>query len=246
VHRSSPVHQRDGRLHACPHGFLRVAAYANCRVTAAKEKGCAGSAAELSGAFADPSEHVVKVSIPPRIGRVPLIAGPGALPHGGQRADQEHDSDRKSSVHLGLLCRSLTKSRDAWLRRVVIPQSPGWSQTSSEKQRLPAIKCETSPLASSAHAPADKHKQVAVLVPQAPGDEIAFAIVVTVAPLSYSLAQVTAPFVVVPIVPVAPFPHSLAQRGALLQAAINKVPDKVSQIPPRLDPVPQQVTHIAI
>jgi hypothetical protein len=116
------------------------------------------------------------------------------------------------------------------------------------------------PSSVATHAPANDDEKIPVLVPQAPGEEIAVSLVATTAPLGYALADplahAPAPastilvFISVSVVSLlattAPLGDALAEAPPHVLPVLNKVDDEIPQILPGPYPVPEEIAQIAV
>jgi hypothetical protein len=138
-----------------------------------------------------------------------------------------------------------------------VSRTPAPSPIKSEQARF-------GPCSIATHAPANDDDEISVLVPQAPGEEIAVSLLATTAPLGYPLAdpfaqapaQASTILVFISVSPVsllattAPLGDALADPLAEapphVLPVLNKVDDEIPQILPRPYPVPEEIAQIAV
>jgi hypothetical protein len=158
----------------------------------------------------------------------------------------ERDDFRRIVIPLWLICRSM-----------MLPEHRRQARSNQSRPRF-------GPCSVATHASANDDEQIPVLGPQAPGEEIAVALLATAAPLGDALAdplaQAPVPastiLVFISVSPVsllattAPLGDALADPLAEapphVLPVLKKVDDEIPQILPRPYPVPEEIAQIAV
>jgi hypothetical protein len=107
------------------------------------------------------------------------------------------------------------------------------------------------PCSVATHAPANDNDQIAVLVLQAPGEEITITLLAAAAPLGYALGDPSAQApaqasIILIVLSVAPVADPLAEATPHILPVVKKVDDEITQILPRFHPVPNDIAQVTV
>jgi hypothetical protein len=130
---------------------------------------------------------------------------------------------------------------------MIVPRTPGArpDKMSSDPGVSRSVATDT---------PANDNDQIPVLVSQAPGEEIALALLAAAAPLGYALgnpsaqaaAQASIIFIVVAISQAADTLAKATPHILPVLPVVKKVDDEIPQILARFHPVPEEIAQIAV